>query len=290
MKKGFAFILSVIVIGLFSCNSGAGGEAYTIKMRLKQGDSFDHNTKMNMDMNMGIAGQPINMKMGMNAAVKFDVMEPAGENNVLKLTYNSMNMTMDMGHKMPGQVNMDSIMNKNTQRMIGKSVTIDLSPKNEIVAVTGFDSIMLNEDTDAAGKKMMEQMFSKEQMNSLFGAMFSMYPNKPVKAGESWTAKTKVNMANIDMLINLKYTLVGVKNGVADIDLDGLIDGTGKMNQGGVSIDVTMKGSQKGMLTIKLDDGYLQNGAYKMDIKADMEMMGQKIPMTIKADYTLSGK
>lgn len=290
MKKGFVLILGVIVVALLSCNSGASGDAYTIKMRLKQGDTFNQNTKMNMDVYMGIAGQPVNMKMGMNAGVKFDVMEPVGENNVLKLTYNSMNMTMDMGNKIPAQVNMDSIINKNTQRIIGKSVTIDLSPKNEIVAVTGFDSITINEDADAAGKKMMEQMFSKEQMNSLFGAMFSMYPNKTVKTGESWTAKTKVNVANIDMQINLKYTLVGVKNGVADIDLDGVIDGTGKMNQGGMSIDVTMKGSQKGMLTIKLDDGYLQNGAYKMDIKADMEMMGQKIPMTIKADYTLSGK
>ncbi len=120
--------------------------------------------------------------------------------------------------------------------------------------------------------------------------MFSMYPDKPVKIGESWTAKAKVNVSNMDMLINYKYKLIGVKNGIADIDLDGIIDGKGKMKQGTVEIDVNMKGSQKGMLTIKLDDGYMQSGTYKMDIKAEMEMMGQKIPMTIKSDYTLSNK
>ena len=120
--------------------------------------------------------------------------------------------------------------------------------------------------------------------------MFSMYPDKPVRVGETWTAKTKVNVANIDMKVNIKYTLVGVKNGMADIDVDGIIDGKGQMAQAGNAIDIAMSGNQKGMITIKMDDGYLQNGSYKMNIKADMEMMGQKIPMTMKADYTLSNK
>ncbi len=290
MKKITACIICLLAILNFSCNNGPKGDAYTIKMRLKQGDSFNHNTKMKMDMAMNVPGHPIGMQVGMNAFVRFDVTGSVGENKELKLTYTDMNMTMDMGNSMPATVNMDSILKQGAKRVIGKSVIMEMSPKNEIVDVKGFDSLMVNTDSDAASQKMMEQMFSKDQMNSLFGVMFNMYPGKAVKVGESWTAKNKLNVNNMDMLVNAKYTLVGVKNGIADIDLDGVIDGTGKMNQGGMALDVSMKGSQKGMLTIKLDDGYLQNGSYKMDIKAEMEMMGQKVPMTIKADYTLSNK
>lgn len=290
MKKFTIAIISLLTFFVLSCNNSPKGEAYTIKMRLEQGDSFNNNTKMNMDISMAIPEQPITIKMGIDASVKFDVVEPAGEYKVLKLTYTGMNMKMDMGNKMPTSVNMDSIMNKSTKRVVGKSVLLELSSKNEITAVKGFDSVLIDSESDISTQKMMEQMFSKEQMNSLFGTMFSMYPDKPVKIGESWTAKAKVNVSNMDMLINYKYKLIGVKNGIADIDLDGIIDGKGKMKQGTVEIDVNMKGSQKGMLTIKLDDGYMQSGTYKMDIKAEMEMMGQKIPMTIKSDYTLSNK
>ena len=181
-------------------------------------------------------------------------------------------------------------MNSTTKGVIGKSVVFMLSKDNEILSTSGFDSLMINESQSEASRQMIKKMFSKEQLNNLFGMMFSMYPGKPVKVGESWTSKTVVNIADIDMKVNVKYTLTGVKNGLADIDVDGVIDGKGEMNKSGVPLEIAMSGTQKGTMTIKMTDGYLQNGAYKMDIKADMVVMGQKIPMTMKADYTLNGK
>jgi hypothetical protein len=286
-----AFLFAVACSFLFiSCNSGLSGPDYTIKMRMNKADTFHQNMKVNMQMNMAIPGQPMNMKMLMDMGLKFEVMSNSNENKELKFTYNSMHMSMDMGNKISSAVNTDSIMDASSQRVVGKSIFLELSPTNEITAVKGFDSLMQNNDADEASRQLIEKMFSKDQMNNLFGMMFSMYPNKPVKIGESWNASTKVNIANIDMRIKIKYTLAGVKNGLADIDIDGVIDGKGEMKQQGMTIGIDMSGSQKGTLTIKMDDGYLQNGSYKMNVKADMEMMGQKIPMTIKADYFLNNK
>jgi len=241
-------------------------------------------------MNMSIPGSPTNMKMIMDAGLKFEVMSNNNDNKELKFTYNSMHMSMDMGNRMQSAINTDSIMDATAQKVVGKSVVLELSASNEITAVKGFDSLMQHTYDDEATRQMMEKMFSKDQMNSLFGMMFSMYPGKPVKVGESWNAKAKVNLANMDMVINIKYTLVGIKNGLADIDVDGVIDGKGEMKQQAITIGMAMSGTQKGTLTIKMDDGYLQNGSYKMDVKADIETAGQKIPMTIKADYFLNNK
>jgi hypothetical protein len=292
MKKINCFLLLAAITGLslFSCNSGPSGPAYTIKMRMNKADTFHQNMKMNMLMNMAIPGSPMNMKMQMDAGLKFEVLSNNNDNKELQFTYNSMHMSMDMGNKMQSAINTDSLMDAAAQRVVGKSVVLELSPTNEITGVKGFDSLMQNSAADGAGRKMLEEMFSKDQMNNLFGIMFSMYPNKPVKVGESWNAKTKVNMAKIDMVIDIKYTLVGIKNGLADIDVDGVLDGKGEMKQQSMTIGVAMSGTQKGMLTIKMDDGYLQNGSYKMDVKADMEVSGQKIPMTMKADYLLNNK
>ena len=52
---------------------------------------------------------------------------------------------------------------------------------------------------------------------------------------------------------------------------------------------MAMSGTQKGTVTIRMDNGYLHAGSYKMEMKAEMQMMGQKIPMTMKTDYTLKG-
>jgi Family of unknown function (DUF6263) len=292
MKKFNLYFLITVAFSavLFSCNDGLSGEAYTIKMRMNKADTFHQNIKMDMNMKMNVMGQAMDMKMNMDAGITFEVTDTTATSKELKLTYTKMHMGMDMGNKAMAAINMDSIMNASIEKMIGKAVLIELSSSNEITQVKGFDSLLLNSSDNEASKQMMEKMFSKDQMNNMFGMMFSMYPGKPVKVGETWTSKSKVNLANIDMQINIKYKLAGVKNGLADIDVDGIIDGKGDMKQNGMSIGMTMSGTQKGMLTIKMKDGYLENGSYKMDVKADMEMAGQKVPMTIKANYLFNNK
>jgi hypothetical protein len=285
-----ALVTCILVLSFFTaCNSGGSGEAYTIKMRLKPGDTFTHDIQMNMSTGMTMMGQTMDMKMKMDMGSKFEVMNGDTAGKELKMTYTKAHMSMDMGMKgidMP-----DSLLNKANNNIIGKSITIKLSPNNEITEVNGLNEMFTSDSTmDPATKEMIEKMFSKDQLNNLYGMMFSMYPSKPVRVGDTWDAETKVNVANIDMKIKIKYKLVAVKNGLADIDVDGVINGKGNMNQKGVSMDMDMKGSQKGTLTVKLEDGYLQSGNYKMDVKADMQVMGQKIPMTIKGDYVLTGK
>jgi hypothetical protein len=50
-----------------------------------------------------------------------------------------------------------------------------------------------------------------------------------------------------------------------------------------------MDGDQNGQMNIGLKDGYLLDSDYKMDLKANMNVMGQKVPMTIKAKYMMKG-
>lgn len=238
-------------------------------------------------MNMAALG--MDMKTNMDVATSLKVTGSGASGKELKMTYDNMHMSMDMG-KLNQGVNMDSILNRSYSHMLGKSVLFTLSPANEITEVKGFDSILINKDESPATKQMLEKMFSKEQMNSLFGMMFSMYPAKPVHVGESWVSATTVTVSNIEMKVNITYKLMGVKNGIADIDVDGKIDGKGKMEQGGANIEMTMNGSQKGMITIKLEDGNLESGNYKMTVKTEMEMMGQKVPMNLTAEYFLNGK
>ena len=255
------------MLGNVGCKSS---ETYELKMRLVKGDVFAQNMSMEMDMKMMGMG----MKMKVETGSSFEVIKSEASEKDLKMTYTKMYTTINMAG-MPNTVaNADSAMNAPATEIIGKSVVMKLSKENEIIDVTDGEVLFSIEKADSATQEMMKKMFSKEQLGNLFGMMFSMYPKKPVKIGDTWTGETNTNLDGIDMKIAVKYKLLAVKDGLADISIDGVIGGKGNMVTGGMNIEVNMDGSQKGVITIKVADGYLKTSTYKMDMKADMEMMG----------------
>jgi Family of unknown function (DUF6263) len=295
MKKQLVlpFLLLFSASYLFiSCNNkgGGSGEAYTLKMRLAPGDNFKQDMDMTMNMQVEVAGQNMKTDLGIKGLMDFSVSGDSNNLKKIKMTYEKMGMTMKLDAPGMDGMNMDSILNKSNELINGKSVNILVNEKNEIVDVAGFEDIMVNEALDDASKMQIKKMFSKEQINSMLGMMFQMYPDKPVKVGESWEKEIEFPMAEIKMKIKGKYTLKSVKDGVAFIDLKGTFKGKGSMNQNGMAIDMDMDGTQNGQINIGLEDGYLKDSDIKMDMKALTEVMGQKMKMNMKGKYLMKGK
>jgi hypothetical protein len=286
MKKASSVLAFLVISVLFfyACNTGDKGQEYIIKMRLNKGDTFRQDMQVNMLMNT--FGRKMNMTIDMGCS--FMVENNDSINKQLKLTYTNAHTSMDMGGN--GMKNMsDSILNRSNNNIVGKTISIQLSKDNEITNVVGLEEILNSQAHDSASKELMKKMFSKDQFNSMFGMMFNMYPKKPVKVGDSWNGDSKINMAGMDMIIANKYTLLSVRNGLAEIDINGTIKGGGEMMKETRGMKMDMSGTQKGTITIRMDNGYLHSGSYKTDIKAEMEMMGQKIPMTMLANYKMKG-
>ena len=288
MKKLQAFLLSALsmLIILAACNGGGSKDAYILKMRLAKGDTFQNNMKIDMDMAMNMAAMKMNMKMKMDMGSRFEVLDSSTQGKQLKMTYTFMKMSMDMGQANPG-IDTDSILNEATKGIADKSLLLTVKD-NEVVDVKGLDSMTIT-NADPAARAMMEKMFTKESMNQTFGMMFNLYPDKPVKVGDSWEKENDIEMGMMKMKVKTTYTLTGVKNGIAELTMNGTLGSKGTMNQQGTNIDMDMKGSQKGRINVKLETGYIDNGNYDMDITADMDAMGQKIPMTIKGKYSITG-
>lgn len=293
-KYLLAPLFLLMTLGFLSCNNGVGtGEAYALKMRLAPGDQFKQEMDMTMDMGIDMMGQSIQNEMGMKMTMAFEVLGDTNDLKKIKMTYENINMTMKMNTPGTEGMNMDSMMNKSNKKMEGKSISILLDKNNKVVAVEGYEELIasnMDEEMDEATKEQFKKMFSKEQANSMLGMMFQMYPDKPVRVGESWEKEIETSMAEIKMTVKGKYTLKSVKDGVANILVAGKFSGKGSMNQNGMSMDMDMDGDQSGQINIGLSDGYLKDSDYKMDIKANMNAMGQKVPMTIKAKYIMKGK
>jgi uncharacterized protein DUF6263 len=277
------FSLSLVGILSTSCKSKkSGGDAYTIKMRLNPGDKFGQDLDMNMKMGFSAAGQQMDMNMGINGITAFEVVNDSGGMKQLLMTYKKMDISSEMktaeGTKQIGNKDIGS-------RLVGKAIKLSMNDKNEITNVEGFESIL--DSTNAEANAQMRQLFSKDQMNSLFGMAFQMYPDGPVHVGDSWEKERDISMAGIKMKMKANYELKSVVNGVAHITVDGKIKGQGSMGQNGVNVSMDMDGSQKGSYDIGLANGYIKDSQVSMDVKANMEAAGQKIPMTMTGYYII---
>jgi hypothetical protein len=276
---------------LVSCKQkGGSGEAYTLKMRLTKGDKFAQDLDMNMKMGMSIMGQNMDMNMDMKSGTAFEVTNAAPDIKELTMTYTKMDMSMEM----KGQEGMNKKMGDMDagKKIVGKKVIMKINDQNKITEIAGVEDAIWGDSTDMATREQMKKMFSKEQLNSMFGMMFQMYPDKPVRIGDTWEKENEVTISGITMKMQGKYKLASVKDGVAYVDIDGKFKGKGKMQQGGMDMEMEMDmdGGQKGNINIGIADGYLKDSQITMDIKADMNMMGQKIPVTMKGYYLVKGK
>lgn len=181
------------------------------------------------------------------------------------------------------------MLNKMNEKLIGKPVYLKLDKNNKIIDVAGLTEIMQDSTLDSLGRKSTEKMFSKESLNNAMSFMFSMYPAKPVRVGDTWKGKTVMGMAGMEMNIDAVYTLNSVNNGIAEIGIDAKVKGKGSMAAGN-GMKVNMDGTQVGNMNINLADGYLKNGNFKMDLSAGFDVMGSMQAMTIKASCDMTGK
>lgn len=288
MKRHVLSIVSysLFLTLLFSCNNKSGpGDAYTLKMRLAPGDSFKQNVDMAMKMDFEMTGQKLEMTMDMKAATSFNVTNVSAESKDLSMTYRDMSINTEM----KGMEEVNNMMKTNPyiKNVIGKSVTLRLNNKNEIIDVIGFEDAFINDSSNAATKNIMKEMFSKEKMNSLFSVMFQVYPDKPVSIGDTWEREIKTNMGGLDMKVAGKYKLVSVKDGVATVHMDGKYVADGQIAASGMNMK--MDGTQSGEMALGISDGYMKDGQFKMDIDASMNMMGQNVPVKMKGNYVMKG-
>ena len=286
-------ILVLLIFGIifFSCKSkdkGGSGPAYTLKMRLAQGDKFGQDMDMTMDMNLSSMNMGMSMKM--NMAVEMEVLGDSAGLKKIRFTYTKAKMSMDMTGMPETGMNTDDILDKAAERMLGKSIILLLNKDNDIVDVTGFTE-MMNDSyyDDPTSSEQVKKMFSKDQINSMMGLMFQMYPDHPVRVGDTWEKESDMGMGPLKMRMKNKFKLKQVGNGIATIEIETKYNGKGKMEQGNMSVDMDMNGTQSGEIGVGLDDGYLEGADYKIKVKAKAKVMGQKMAYDMHGSYLMKG-
>lgn len=310
-KRITGTVILLAVILFTACKggkSGGGGKdgasKYDLSFSALKGPAFTNTMDMDMRIETEAMGMKINMDMKMNGGMRFDVLPDSAGLKHLKMTYEDMKMSMKMpalgGMGAKGD-EMNDILAKMMSAFNGFSIEMLVDSTGAIKDVLGkeqfrehlqqsMDSV-LEGRSNAQVVQSMEQFYDKEQLQNMVGTMFTMYSNGPVAVGDSWTRDIEQVVNNMKTKNTTKYTLVSVKDGVAEIECDGKLSGAGSPETDeGTKAEAEINGTQKGTLKIQVANGHLVSGDIKMDMDAKIKTGGMKMPMKMKGIYTFKGK
>lgn len=309
MKKIFFSLLFAAAIGSIfsSCNDAkSGGDAVTLKFNLEKGKNYLYGIKSHFDMDMEVMGKKVNsggdMDFGFN--MKVDSIDADGSRTVsctydaVKFKVNAMGMDMGYDSKNVGDTTHEDAVNGMFRKIfggiIGKSFRMTWTPKGEITKVEGLKEMMngmmqnidMPENMKGQMQMQMENSFSDEQMKQAFSQGFSIYPDKPVKVGDSWNKNISRNVNNMKMDVDVKYTVKDIKADVVVLNLEGKINGGGATAAAGMKMD--MSGTQKGTMEVDRTSGMPKTGNINMDIKMTSAQLPK--PMDMKMMINIDGK
>lgn len=301
-RKIIFILLTCISAGILvpSCKSGpekgstVSSEAVDLKLNFKPGDKFLYSTKI--DQKIGYT-ENMSMNQSMLMEMVYAYSGEEGGNKKLSITYDHivMNMTSPMGNttydsKDPKRGETDMKMMDN---LIGKSFSISVAPNGDIVKVDSLADLInsLSASIDKSASSEIASQFSDTAVKLMMQNSFDIYPGKVVKVGETWSKKSQMGFSGIKVNVENTYTLKSVSGNKATIAVTSVMT-LPKTNMGAAAggMEMEMTGKQEGTIDVDISSGQIISGKTAQDIKGTMTGMGQKMPMTIKGDITISSK
>ena len=277
-----------------SCKSGS--ETVDLKFQLGKGGKYEYAT--NMDMTMNQMGMQAKTKMGVTYL--FEVVgDSAGwkqlSSTIQRVTMDvdgmGMNMSFDSDKPSADTAGPMGVTAKMFTAMKGGKFSFTMNEKGEVGSVSGIQEMvakMLSGNPNAEQMlASMQQTFSEENFKQNVQQSFAIYPDKPVKVGESW--KKSMVMQNQGMTIKSDntYTLESVKGDDAAIKVASNLSSDSTAVQG---VAIKVSGTSNGNMNFHVPTGLATSGKVNMNMDMKMNAQGQEMPMKMDMIITITGK
>ncbi|OJV52529.1 MAG: hypothetical protein BGO31_07725 [Bacteroidetes bacterium 43-16] len=254
--------------------TAATGGSHNLKFNLKPGTAYSYD----MDVLQKIEAAGTTSTNNLYSKYTFNVKEATEGNAKMEVVYDLMRMEVkSAGNTMKMSSEDQTPESQAFRDMVNKPFSMIVSPEGKVVSIEGWESI------DKTGTMKSEDL--KQTMET----SLNIFPDKPVKVGDTWKKDMNTTMQMFKMNISSTYTLTEVKDNVATISLNSdisMLQGDAPSN----GMDMNMKGTQKGKMEVDINTGMTLSGTITQDIKGEMKAQGQTMPMSITSDIKITGK
>jgi hypothetical protein len=307
MKKVILIIsTTVLFIAFIGCNSGgnktssASGNAIELKFNLSKGIKFDYAMVMAMNMDQNVMGNAMHITNKVKMGYIFEVTNDSSGWKTVNSTIDKIGMNVNAGAV---NINFDTdsaisdttgpaaMMGKVFGAMKGGQFSFTMNEKGQVGEVRGMKEMMekiMEKENTPNGQMIMQNMgkaFDENNFKQNISQSFAVYPDKPVKPGESWTKTLNINSNGIPMRSENTYTLQSVDGDKANIKVTAKISSADSTTDNAVS---GLTGTMDGTSSYEISTGMLVSG--DMDMKMNIKTQQQPTPVAVNIKMTMTGK
>jgi len=284
--KRIAFAVLFLVSGLAIASAQV-----KLSFNPEKGKKYEYQTEMIQSIKQNVMGQEIPVEIEMSTKYLMEIKDKTSQETTMHLTYEEMayiisSPMMKMGYDSKNPVEnpseIDQMLSKMFDQLIGQSIVVLIAPNGSVKSVTGMDVIGANMANALAGDNQMtaqlgaqmKQQFNDANMNNMFEQSFKFYPDNPVKVGNSWDLENTMMMNNVNTGSKTKYTLKSVNRNIAAIAVEGEIE----MNMG-AGMEGKVTGTQAGAMTVDAKTGLPLSGEVSQNMKGALKVQGMDVQM-----------
>ena len=291
---------------LYCCKGTNSPDGLNLKFNLQKGEKFLYTAGMDMHSRQNVMGKDMDVNTRMDMAYTFDVTGDSAGWKQVNATISKIAINMDAGGM---QIKFDSddpaaADSTNPMAKVGKifgamkggQFGFTMNEKGKVGNVTGIREMMehavasLNDPTaSAALMSGLSKTFDENQFKQNLEQSFGIYPDKPVKAGDSWNKTMTMNNAGILMKMDNTYTLESVDNNNANVKMSSKISsGSDSAKLMGMNMD--MNGTMEGTMQFDIASGMPVKGVSTMQMNMKVKSQGTEMPMNMTFTMNITGK
>lgn len=261
--------------GSEASKTAGSGDTYDLKFNLKPGTAYTYD----MDVMQNIEAAGTTSTNNLYSKYTFNVKEASGGDSKMEVVYDLMRMEVkSMGKTIKMSSEDQTTESQAFRDMVNKPFSMTVSPQGKVISIDGWEGI------DKNGAMKADDL--KQSMET----SLNIFPDKPVKVGDTWKKEASMTMQMFKLNMSSTYTLTEVKGNTATISMESDIK-MGQDNKAAANgMNMDLKGTQKGKIDVELNTGMSLSGTITQEIKGEMQVQGQKMPMSIKSDIKISGK
>jgi hypothetical protein len=290
-RFAFIIILSLFVLGCHTSSRPPMQNIFTFNFQ--EGKAYEY--EMEWDIDQVIMGRT--SKLNMSSLYSLNVEEANSFEKRLTGMYRSFKMNVkglgiewDIDTEKPMVLTdtMDavSLIKRFFYATIGQPFEMIINNSGELVAVKGFekildniaDSIRMDDKTRAMAIASFKDQFNNEAVKDQFVQLFAIFPNKTIKAGDTWE-KSYDFVGKLPAKFATTYTVKEIEDDLVTLDLKSRIDSDSTFGITGEQTGTMVADSRWGLV---LSADFKQNiaiktGEFVMEINATGTIRGKAV-------------
>jgi Family of unknown function (DUF6263) len=269
MKK--LFLAALVIAGNFV-------QAQT-KIKLSQGQKFETNTIVAINVSMEQMGQTMEIISNINTTNQLEVKMVSKDSSLVASTLSKMKMTgsmmgQDMNYDSENPADKDSEIGKLASKSIGQITEVTV---NETGKITNIKKSAVDDEASAM-LGMLGGGDENDGTDAGVKGIFANFNTAKVKAGDTWM-DSSINGKN--KIVNT-YLLKEIKGDELSVNIVSAESKSFTKEQQGMEVLISMEIKSTGDLIYEKSTGMLKQSNVVAEATGNAEVMGMTIPMTRK--------